>query len=390
MKYPSFAKLLSLFSLFFAVIISGCSSDNDSNDDVLAGFIDDSSNPYEMHFVSASKAYVLRYGSPSIWIVDPSVSSANEEEFKIGEINLKAYDADGVPNMSNGLIHDGRLYVVMQAMDASYVPGQAYMAVIDIATDTEINVDSNPLKAFELEVVNPVDIDLQGDFIYVTGIGRYGSGTRDPEYTGGIEKVNINDFTSTLLIDDGDAVTHPYGQISGLSIISDTQAYFTAYAGWQNISLYEFNLSSGEVTSPAVENYVGVDIRATEVSPEGYLWVALGDFSDPLVDILDPSDNSVVDSLSLDKNPTQIHFNSDTALIVSVASDYTSSELSLADAASPYAIDNGYAAQDLSDIVGAIDETSFYRLGRTSQNNISKFDITSPSVLEWQFSTNQD
>ena len=73
-----------------------------------------------------------------------------------------------------------------------------------------------------------------------------------------------------------------------------------------------------------------------------------------------------------------------------MASDFGSRAIYLADASSPYSVDQGNAEQDLSDIVAAIDENSFYRLGRSSQHSVSKFDITSPSVLEWQFSTNSD
>lgn len=388
MKLINHSKFTKFSCLLAVALIAGCSSD--SSDEVTQVLIDDSSNPYEMHFVSDSKAYILRYGSPSIWIVDPSVTASDEENFKIGEINLSAYDSDGIPNMSAGKIVDGKLYVVMQAMDASFIPGDAYMAVIDTTNDTEIDVDSNPLNGFKLNVKNPVDIDAEGDFIYVTGIGRYGNSTRDPEYTGGIEKISTVDFSSSLLIDDGDALASPYGQISGLSIISDTQAYFTGYESWQSLSLYGFDLSTGTVNPTPVVGYDSVDIRTMEVSSEGYLWVGIGSNDDPLINIVDPSDNSLVDTIELDRNPSQIKFNSTIAAIVGVASDYASSDISLADATTPYDIDKGYAAQDLSDIVAAIDDDSFYRLGRSSQHNVSKYDITSPLVLEWQFSTNND
>jgi hypothetical protein len=386
MKKRTFSHLAKSLGFISILAISGCGGGG--NNQTISSFIDDSSNPYEMHFISDTKAYMLRYGSPSIWIVDPSVTASDEANFKIGEINLGAYDSDGIPEMSSGIVVNDKLYVVMQAMDANYVPGDAYMAVIDTATDTEINVDDNPKNGFALSIKNPVDIDAQGDFIYVTGLGRYGSGAREPEYTGGIERISTIDYSSTLLVDDGDATTHPYGLLNGLVIVSDTQAYFSGYEAWQSVSLYEFDLSTGTVNAGPVSGYDSVNITTSELSPEGYLWIGMGSYSDPLINIIDPSDNSLVDSISLDKNPTQILFNSTTAAIVGVASDYGSSDISLADAASPYSIDKGYAAQDLSDIVAAINEESFFRLGRSSQHNVSKFDITSPLILEWQFSTN--
>lgn len=373
-----------LFSLLLVLMTVGCSSDSTS----ISSIIDDSSNPYEMHFVSPTKAYILRYGSPSIWIVNPSVSASDEANFKIGEINLSAYDADGIPEMAAGLIANNKLYVVMQAMDSNYAPGDAYMAVIDTTTDTEINVDANPKNGLALNVKNPVDIDIQGDFIYVTGLGRYGSGAREPEYTGGIEKISTLDYTSSLLVDDGDDTTHPYGLFNGLVIVSDTQAYFTAYEAWQSVSLYGFNLSTAVVNATPITNYDSVNLSSMELSPEGYLWLGLASFSDPSINIVDPIDNSLVDTISLDKNPTKIVFNTNTAAIVGVSSNYDSSDISLADAVSPYSVAKGNAAQDLSDITAAIDEDSFYRLGRTSQHNVTKYDLTSTLNPEWQFSTN--
>ena len=389
MKQNNDSYITRFLSLLLVVLMVGCSSEN-SDKTTIQLLIDDASNPYEMHFVSDTKAYILRYGSPSVWIVDPSVTAADEENFKIGEINLGAYDADGIPNMSAGIMVNDKLYIVMQAMDASFIPGEAYMAVIDTTTDTEIVIGTNPLKGFRLSVKSPVDIDVEGDFVYVTGVGRYGSSTRDPEYTGGVEKISLVDFSSSLLVDDGDELSSPYGQISGLTIISATQAYFTAYSAWQSVSLYGFDLSTGTVNSTPITGYDGVDIRSMEISPEGYLWLGLGSFTNPVIDILDPLDESLVDSIALDRNPIQIRFNTTTAAIVGVASDFGSSAIYLADASSPYSVDQGNAEQDLSDIVAAIDENSFYRLGRSSQHSVSKFDITSPSVLEWQFSTNSD
>jgi hypothetical protein len=380
------SKLLLLF-IVLIMVNSGCSNDNGTT---LNSFIDDSSNPYEMLFVSESKAYILRYGSPDIWIVDPSVSSADEEEFKIGEISLRAYDSDNIPEMVSGLIHDNKLFVIMQAMSSEFIPGDAYMAVIDIYTDLEINIDSNPLKGLALNVKNPIDIDLIGNSIYVTGLGRYGDGgSRAPEYTGGIEKINLTDYSSTLLVDDGDDVTHPYGLISSLSLISETQGYFTGYGAWQSVSLFEFNPSTGVVSATPVTGYAGENIQSMGVSPTSELWIGFGDFANPEIQIVDPTDNSLIDSItSLDMNPTQIKFNGTTAAIVGVSSDYSSSKIYLADAISPYNSDLGNAAQDISDIVTAIDENHFYRLGRFGQHNVTQYSLTTPSVVEWQFSTN--
>lgn len=273
-------------------------------------------NPHDMVFVNESKAYVIRYGASSILIVNPSVSANEEDDFVLGEIDLSAYDADGIPEMHRAVIHNGVMYVVVQAHDANYVPREAYLVAIDTVTDQEINIGSNVLNGLPLNVRNPVDLDLFGDYVYVSAIGRYGSSfstpPRAPEYTGGIERISLNDFSSQVIVDDGNATIHPYGQINELTIVSSELAYFAGYHGWKNLSVYQFNPSTGNVVSDAVVvNADGnKDIRALETSPEGYVWVGVGDDVSPAIKVLDPSDNTVVETILTDKIPGDIEFSS--------------------------------------------------------------------------------
>jgi len=225
------------------------------------------SNPYDILFVSEEKAYVIRYGSDSILVIDPSVEFNEEESFKIGEIDLSAYNhaAQDVPFMSAAVLNDGKLYVVMQVMDADWLPSVAKLAIIDTATDEEI-----PSSDITLNVKNPIDLDVQGDYLYVSGIGRYENNWANPptpaEYTGGIEKINLTNFTSELIVDDGDADNHPYGQINGLVLVSDTLGYFRGYASWGSESLFQFNPSTGNVVSTPLAGLSGVDLRVAELS----------------------------------------------------------------------------------------------------------------------------
>lgn len=166
------------------------------------------SNPYDIIFASETKAYVLRYGTGEIWVVDPSVSAGDSAGFKLAEIDLSAYDADGVPEMGAGLIEGDRLYVVMQAMDKTtgpWTPGQAYLAVIDTATDAEIDVSpSDVLDGLALSVKNPVDIDVHGGKLFITGAGTYPSsyyGT-PAQLTGGVEEVTLATFDQRVVVED--------------------------------------------------------------------------------------------------------------------------------------------------------------------------------------------
>ena len=91
-----------------------------------------SSNPYDLVFASETKAYLLRWGRSTAWIVNPSATT--QADFKIGELDLSAYAdyADGVPGMAAGLILDGKLFIIMQNIDQSgdYTPGTPYVAVL--------------------------------------------------------------------------------------------------------------------------------------------------------------------------------------------------------------------------------------------------------------------
>jgi len=62
-----------------------------------------SANPHDIVFVNETKAYLIRYDSPAVWIVDPSADS--DELFKTGELDLSAYDVnDATPEPNSAVI----------------------------------------------------------------------------------------------------------------------------------------------------------------------------------------------------------------------------------------------------------------------------------------------
>src|SRR3546814_20294752 len=64
--------------------------------------------------------------------------------------------------MSAGLIKDGKLYVALQRLQNFAATQSGYIAVIDTATNTEIDTGkgSNGLKGHELPVNDPVRLAL--------------------------------------------------------------------------------------------------------------------------------------------------------------------------------------------------------------------------------------
>lgn len=274
---------------------------------------DTESNPYTIVFESESKAYLLRYGTLSAWVINPSAS--DEASFKTAELDLSAYDpGDGSVEMSAGTIIDDKLYVLMQRSDAEFAPQEAYVAVFDTSTDSEIETGAGvDLNGVLLPVRNPnamVYNDADG-LIYIQGTGRYAAydGSRDAELSGGIATLDPTSYATTLLVDDGeDPAASPFGgQISNMAVVDAENGYFVSYAAWQDTSLYHFNPSTGVAT--AVSDFANVDIRAM-AGHNGALWLGtgVGDSGTATLSIINPSDQSVTNTVDLTLNPIDMAF----------------------------------------------------------------------------------
>ncbi|MCD6293650.1 MAG: hypothetical protein J7M20_01735, partial [Deltaproteobacteria bacterium] len=275
----------------------------------------DSSNPYDLVFVNSTKAYLIRYGSTKVWIVNPSVSRDNEAGFKIGELDLSAYaGADGVPDMCCGVIANGKLFIVMQRL-VDFCPSEiAYVAVFDTTTDTEINtgLGSGSMIGIPLIIKDPMSIQYvaENNLIYVQGVGSF-PGYCDPayDYTGGIVSINPIDYTSSIVLDDGDAATHPYGVISGMLIASPTKGYFVGYAGWGDNTLYAFNPTTS-VVSGALTDFQNINISGmnsgTYLDKNDMMWVC--DSTNAAIKIVDTADNILNESIPTNLNPLFVAF----------------------------------------------------------------------------------
>ena len=156
---------------------------------------DPSASPEHMIFLNHQKAYISRYQSTKLWVVDPSAD--DEANFKIGEIDLSAYDdGDGQIEMSSGVIVDGILYLTVQRL-SSYCPtaGESFVVAIDTSTDTEINTGLEvSFNGIRLTTANPSKILYQEDIgLIVQSTGDYGSCAPNYErqYIGGIETIDF-------------------------------------------------------------------------------------------------------------------------------------------------------------------------------------------------------
>jgi len=265
------------------------------------------SNPHDMIFVSETKAYVLRYNKTKAWIVNPSAT--NEASFKIGELDLSAYaTADGLPEMDAGLIVDGKLYILLQRLEgvAQQVIHDAYIAVFDTNTDTEIdvNITGDAFKGIPLTFRNPTANTYvsENNKLYVQSSGSF----FPVEYVGGIEVIDLNDYSSTIILDDGDDASHPYGLITELAVISPERLYFVGYESFDVNTLYVMNTQTDEISAMNVPQLIDGQIANLAIDPQGLLWVS--DNANATVRILNPLSCEEIDAVSTNLNPAKIVF----------------------------------------------------------------------------------
>ena len=145
------------------------------------------SNPQDIAFVSAERAYVSRYESVWLYEVDPTVGAVTDS------VDLSAFaDGDGLPEMAGLAVCDGLLFVAVQRLDRDYywtpVP-PSYLAVVDTETNSLVDVDPDEpgIQGIELTATNPsteVLRDPETGLLYVGEAGTWGV------FDGGIEAVD--------------------------------------------------------------------------------------------------------------------------------------------------------------------------------------------------------
>ena len=194
-----------------------------------------SANTYTLVQNTASNGYLIRYGSNFVLQVDPSAS--DEANFVKAKIDLSAYTVAGAsyPRMVDATIYQDRLFIAMQRLDSNWKAQQAYIAVIDLASNEEI--DTNPqidgLKGIPLNATNTFTLVEHNGQLYAAGRGDYGSDT------GGLDKISTSTYAVTRLIDensfpelidfsdDNDNSNDTYYHVMDVAVVSDQLAYAT-------------------------------------------------------------------------------------------------------------------------------------------------------------------
>ncbi|MBX2824954.1 MAG: hypothetical protein KTR33_09520 [Gammaproteobacteria bacterium] len=273
-----------------------------------------SANPYDIVFASETKAYVIRYGSNRIWIVDPTATT--DEAFKLGELDLSSYaDSDGLPEANGAVIVGEKLFVLMQRLE-SFSPTQpGYLAVFDTSTDQEINTGAGTgdgLNGIPLSVHNPSRLQyLEADGqLYVLGTGNSfavddSAGNR---FTGGVESIDAETYATELVLDDGDEAQNE-GFLTELEVVSPTKAYVVTQVGFADNTLRVLNLLTGELDAGAAAGLASTEITLLAEDPAGRLWVGVNELPLPGFRVIDPADDAQeLGKMSTDLIPQDLVF----------------------------------------------------------------------------------
>jgi len=270
-----------------------------------------SPNTFDIIFASDTKAYVLQFESSEIVIVNPSAET--EDEFITGSIDISAYDTDA-PNAAAGVIANGRLFVLMARLTGFAADKPGFVAVFDVATDTEVATGMNDqgLNGIALNTLNPVALQYieSTDDILVTGRGNiFGDPAVVEEdlYTGGIEVIDASTFTLDMLVEDGTEDNNE-GFFGDSIQASDERGYIITSTGFRDNTLRSYNVLTGLLEEGVIAGLEGMDLSALGVGPEGRLWVGIGG-NEPGFVLINPADNSIaVEKVATEFIPNQIVF----------------------------------------------------------------------------------
>jgi len=284
-----------------------------------------SANTYQLLQNAEDNAYLIRYGASSIAQVDPS--ALDQASFVKRNIDLSAYTVEGsdAPKMVEAVLDGDTLYVVMQRLNGSWQPQQAYVAIIDVSNDeSPFEIDTQPseegLKGVALNVKNPYHISVNNGFVYVAGRGNYSSDT------GGVDRIDTMDYAVESLIssdtladlntvsNDDDPSNDQYFHTTDLVVVDDTQAYVLANIemGYSTIEtkLVRFNPSNLDgYTVVGDTTLTGKSLSFIELGPNGQLWLGISNADKPSLALLDTSSDMVNDALiGLTMPPVKLQF----------------------------------------------------------------------------------
>lgn len=281
-----------------------------------------SANTYRLIQQNENNAYLIRYGNTTVLQVDPTATST--DNFVKSRIDLSDYTYAGseFPRMSDAVISNNKLFVAMQRLDSSWGAQQAYIAVIDLDTNEEI--DTNPqqdgLKGIPLNATNTFTLVEHNGQLYAAGRGGYNSDT------GGLDIIDASTYAVTSVIDstsfpdlidfsdDADNSNDSYYHVMDVAVVSDRKAYATLNIeiGYKTLEtkLVMINPKTKELTvlsQPEVIN--NKEISDLNVDANDRLWLAIANADAPGLLVIDTDTNTMSGNfIPLDMPAKRIEF----------------------------------------------------------------------------------
>jgi len=237
------------------------------------------SNPNDIVVVSPTKAYVARYDSADLWIVNPSTGAF------IGAISLAPFaDADGIPEMNRMAMVGGRVFITVQRIDrdAFFTPtDSSAVVVIDAATDALVDCDpaAPGLQGILLPFQNPTTeliVEASGRLI-VGCTGFYGAND------GGV--VRIDPLALTV---DGIETTEAAlgGDIADVVPATATRGFVVLSDASYNTVCKPYDRATG-AAGTAVYATSGFNLADAEANDRGELWLCDRTPANPGVRVFD-------------------------------------------------------------------------------------------------------
>jgi hypothetical protein len=224
-----------------------------------------SSNPQDIVFLSSTKAYVSRYGSASLLVVNPSDANGLPQS----TISLAGFaDSDGLPEMAR-MIKVGRyVFVACQRLTNFVASNPSVVVVIDSQTDQVVDVDpvAPGVQAIPLTLRNPVtafDYDRVNGRLLIGCAGDFGV------LDGGVEAIDPYHFTDAG-VRIGEAALG--GDINDVIWHTATHAYALVGNGSVN-RLVSWNPSTGLAIATVFTANGGFSLPDMEMNDRGELWV---------------------------------------------------------------------------------------------------------------------
>ncbi len=232
-------------------------------------------NPYDIAVVSATRAYVTRYESADLWVVNPSTGAHT------GTVSLAAFaDADGIPEMDRAQLVGPLLFVSLQRVDRAngFQPTDtSLVAVIDTRTDTVVDCDpTRPgAQAIVLPRTNPVTpfvLDVPRSRLYLGCAGTYGVND------GGVVALDPVGLTPKGVVASEDSLG---GDVLDVAWTDDARAFAIVSDAAFNTSLVRWSPVTGRRTQTLYAPG-GFSLADVEVRPDGAeVWVCNSSFSSP-------------------------------------------------------------------------------------------------------------